>query len=75
MCVHIAKKLGAEGAKKHSLTDRMEFSKEVYCISHRFLPFKIPLILKDAANTGNDAYVRVKNLKNRQKNKKLGLPV
>ena len=31
MCVHIAKKLGAEGAKKHSLTDRMEFRKKSSC--------------------------------------------
>ena len=26
--MHIAEKLGAEGAKKHSLTDRMEFRKK-----------------------------------------------
>ena len=28
MCMHIAEKLGVEGAKKHGLTDRMEFRKK-----------------------------------------------
>ena len=53
MCMHIAKKLGAEGAKKHSLTDQMEFrkksirSKEVYWKSS---DKDFPLIIRSTAS-------------------------